>query len=278
MARIGPRAAVCPNMIDHDDIRAALHDLGVGARPLLVHSDLSRCLTLSGRTRDNKLATMLAGLEGTIGDGPLLVPAFTYSYCRGEDFDPARAKSTVGVFGDWVREQPGSRRTPDPIYSTVVRGELPADWERRLFSVADSDCFGPDSVFAYLRDVDAQILFFGVAATANTYVHHLEQVLGVGYRYFKDFSGSVVTADGATATTVSYFVRDLESDVVVTFEPLVDAMRDAGESASTKLERGPQLTLTSASAVERRVRHELQGNPDYLLVRGHPSALDAATR
>ena len=86
---------------------------------------------------------MLAGIEGAIGGGPLLVPTYTYSYTRGEDFEPARSKSTVGAFGDWVRSQPHSRRTPDPIYSTVVRGDLSPDWERRLFDVGDSDCFGP---------------------------------------------------------------------------------------------------------------------------------------
>ena len=265
-------------MIDHDDITAALRDLGVGARPLLVHSDLRCCLTLRGRTRDEKLATMLAGLEGAIGDGPLLVPTYTYSYHRGEDFEPARSPSTVG-FGEWVRAQPGSRRTPDPIYSTAVRGRLPGDWEQRLFAVGDSDCYGPDSVFAYLRAVDAQILFFGVAATANTFVHHLEQVLGVPYRYFKDFGGRVLIGDSAIATRARCFVRDLESDVVVHFAPLVHAMREAGESSSTTFERGPRLTLTSAAAVERCVRRGLAANADFLLRSGHPAEHDAvATR
>jgi len=261
--------------IDEAAIAAVLRRLDAKPGPMLVHSDLRRCLGLRGRSRDEKLETLLRGLENAVGDGPLLVPAYTYSYCRGEDFDPARSPSMVGAFGEWLRGQPGSRRTTDPIYSIVVRGTLPPAWEQRLFSTGDSDCFGPDSGFAYLREADAQILFFGVAATANTFVHHLEQILGVGYRYLKDFTGRVMTPTGATPTRASMFVRDLASDVEVYFVPLVEALLREGGAKAGQIEGGPALVLTSACAVERCVRREIAANPDFLLRRGHPRALAA---
>ena len=155
-----------------------------------------------------------------------------------------------------------------------MRGPLPPAWERRLFTVDDTDAFGPQSIFAYLREADARILFFGVAATANTFVHHLEQVLGVPYRYPKRFSGRTVMNGEATATHASLYVRDLESDVEVYFPPLVAALRREGTLSEEAMQRGPRLSLTSAAAVERCVRRELAGNPDFLLRRGHPAAVD----
>lgn len=256
-------------MIDAQDISAALRGLGLDGGPLLVHSDLSRCLGVRGRTRQDKLQTVVDGLEHAQNGGALLLPAFTYSYCRGEDYDPLRSPSMVGLMGEWARGLHGSRRTLDPIYSVVVRGSLPAAWERRLFAVADTDCFGPRSVFAYLREVNARILFLGVEPTANTFVHHLEQVLGVGYRYFKTFTGAIVTPAGRRPTRARFFVRDLEADVETHLAPLVDSLKRVGGAASTRLHRGPRLTMTSAGAVEDVVRDELAANRDFLLRRGH---------
>ena len=104
-------------MIEPADITAVLQRLGLGRGPVLVHTDLSRCLGLHGRTRDEKLDTLLRGIEDAIGDGPLLVPAYTYSYCRGEDFDPAArpARSVCSATGCGPGRKPAHPR-PDLLH------------------------------------------------------------------------------------------------------------------------------------------------------------------
>ncbi len=44
---------------------------------------------MAGRTREEKLDTIVAGLSGAVSEGALIVPTFTYSFCRGEKFDVA---------------------------------------------------------------------------------------------------------------------------------------------------------------------------------------------
>ena len=130
------------------------------------------------------------------------------------------------------RRQPGVERTPEPIFSTAVHGPVAPEWRDRLFGVGDKNCFGEESVFAYLHEVDAVLLFFGVGFQYCTYLYLVEQRRSVAYRYTKRFSGSVVDAGGArTAVVADYLVRDLEADVVNDFEPLAAELQSRGHLA-----------------------------------------------
>lgn len=253
-------------MIEARDLAATIERLGVRTHDTLwVHAGLQTALTMAGATPAEKLATALDGLERTVLDGTLMLPTFTYSYTRGEQYDVAASPSTVGVLGERFRRLPGVRRTCDPIFSTAIGGALPRAWSRRLFAIKDTDCFGEDSVFAYLREVDAKLLFIGVGFSYCTFVYHVEQRLGVGYRYFKDFTGTIRSGDRAARTTARYFVRDLESEVENDFEPLADALLESGAARMATLRGGPTLLLTSALAVEAEAVSRVHENPRFLL-------------
>lgn len=269
-------------MIAAGDITRALADLGVGPRDtLFVHSGLKGALRLAGSTREEKLATLADGLRGSVPDGLLILPAFTYSFtgdtrspggsqgAGGEPFHLATSPSTVGVLSEYFRTLPGVRRTADPLFSCGVLGELTEPWARRMYGVRDVDVFGEHSIFAMLAELDAKILFIGVDFEMCTYVFHVEQQLRVPYRYFKDFHGTVVASDVSTAVTARYYVRDLDSDVVNTFTPLARDLLAGGDAGRARLDRGPELFVTSASAVSAAVARGLASNPDYLLRRGH---------
>ncbi len=261
-------------MIAAGDITRALADLGVGPRDtLFVHSGLKGALRLAGSTREEKLATLAGGLRDSVPDGLLILPAFTYSFTgEGEPFDVATSPSTVGVLSEYFRTLPGVRRTADPLFSCGVLGELPEPWAQRMYGVGDVDVFGERSVFAMLAELDAKILFIGVDFEFCTYVFYVEQRLGVPYRYFKDFHGTVVDGGVSTAVTARYYVRDLDSDVVNTFTPLARDLLAAGDARRARLDRGPELFVTGARAVSAAVARGMAANPDYLLRRGHPDA------
>jgi aminoglycoside 3-N-acetyltransferase len=251
------------------DITTALAGLGVDrSDTLFVHSDVSRCLRVAGATREQKLEEIIRGLANSVSGGTLIMPAFTYSFCRGEVFDRGRSPSTVGVLGEHFRGQLGVRRTADPIFSTSVYGSVLADWERDLFSVSDKDCFGPRSIFAYLMEVDAQHVCLG--RTACTLIHHIEQCEGVPYRYFKDFRG--VVADGAELahTTARYFVRPLDSSFDADVEPLARMMNQSGQARATRLERGPTVCVARVSAIGEAAIRGLRADPSFLLKRSDP--------
>jgi aminoglycoside 3-N-acetyltransferase len=257
-------------MITAEQITEALEHLGVRTHDtLFVHSGLKRCLTVAGRSREEKLATIVRGLGDAVPDGRLILPTFTYSFCDGGAFDIERSSSTVGALTEHFRRLPGVRRTADPIFSAAVLGPLPPEWERRLYSVHDTDCFGEESVFAYLLESRAKLLFFGVGFEFCTFVFHVEQRLGVPYRYFKEFSGDVGTGSWALPVTARYYVRDLDGDVENDLEPLAHALLEEGLASTVSLlPRGPTLFLTDAPSVARIAAERVPANPDFLLRRG----------
>jgi aminoglycoside 3-N-acetyltransferase len=259
---------------DAGNVTSALRDLGV--RPddtLWVHSGLQTALRMAGATPAEKVSTLLDGLDRAVADGVLAVPTFTYSFTGGEDYDIARSPSTVGVLGERFRRRPGVRRTADPIFSAAFRGSLPGAWARRLFEIGDTDCFGERSVFAYLHEVDAKILFVGIGFAYCTFLFWVEQRLRVPYRYFKHFTGVVRDGDRVVATSARYYVRDLEADVESFFDPLADALVESGAARRATLSRGPSLLVASARAIEDEAVRRIRENPDFLLRRGHRSRL-----
>ena len=252
------------------DIADAAARLGVRSdTTLFVHAGLQDALRLAGRTREQKLATMVQGLRECVRDGVLVLPAFSYSFCEGEPFDPAATPSRVGLLSEHFRRLEGVRRTLDPIFSCAVLGALPAPWERELYAVGDKDCFGPRSVFAHLVEADATLLFVGVGFEACTLVHHAEQIAGVPYRYLKDFRGEVRAGAAAREVTARYFVRRLDGDVETYLEPLGAALLRSGRARAETLARGPRLYAVDARDVVQEALARIAVEPDFLLRRGH---------
>jgi aminoglycoside 3-N-acetyltransferase len=257
-------------MITGEDIASALSGLGVGpSDTLFVHSGLHSALRVEGESAHEKLSTIVGALESAVPDGALILPTFTYSFCEGEPFDLRESPSTVGALTEHFRSLPGTWRTADPIFSCAVRGALPASWEHRLRALGDKDCFGADSVFAYLLEAHAKLLFIGVGFEYCTFVHHVEQGLPVPYRHIKEFRG--VVRDGAERAEVraDYFVRNLDEDVETWFDPLAERLAANGHARAEKLPRGPGLLVVEAAAVAAEATAGIAANPDFLLRRGH---------
>jgi aminoglycoside 3-N-acetyltransferase len=266
--RVGSHEAT---LISADHISAAIRGLGVEPDDtMFVQADLRSSLFVEGRTREEKLATVVAGLRGAVPDGTLILPAFSYSFCRGELFDPETTGCDIGPLPEFFRTRPGVRRTLDPIFSASVLGPVPPEWHARLFEEPSTDALGDAGIFGFLRDVNAKLLLYGVHFNACSFAHHVEQLAGVPYRYWKEFPGTARTPAGERSFTVRYFVRDLETDTSSNFNPLGDALLEAGLARRTAIPRGPKLTVTDARSVVDVGLEKLADHPEYLLRRGHP--------
>lgn len=257
-------------MIGAAEIAAALRDLGVARDDaIFVHAGLHGALRVAGGSAQEKVDTVIDGLGRAVPHGILAMPTFTYSFTRGEDFDLDASPSTVGALSERFRRRPGVRRTADPLFSAAVRGTVPYGWEHGLFELGDKDCFGPDSVFALLREARAKVVFFGVGFGFCTFVHHVEQRLDVPYRYPKEFHGRVRGGGEERTVTATYFVRPLDEDVEPFLDPLADALLANGGARTTTLDDGPELMVVDTEAIEATVVECLAENPSFLLTRGH---------
>ncbi len=161
----------------------------------------------------------LVGAEGT-----LLFPVFSWAFCRGIPFDVKTTQGEVGAFSNWVlNNRKDFRRTAHPLYSFMVWGK-DADL---LLGMSNRTAWGADSPFAWLYTHHGKNLIINVSLGGSfTFLHFVEESIRVPHRYFKDFHGSYVDAEGRSQErTYTMFVRDLaiESKQVTPDDCLADA-------------------------------------------------------
>ncbi|MDY6952366.1 MAG: AAC(3) family N-acetyltransferase [Thermodesulfobacteriota bacterium] len=138
--------------------------------------------------------------------GTLIFPTYNWDFCRGVPFDVSRTPSQAGALGNTALKRADFRRTQHPIYSFAVSGHD----KDHLCGLNDMSAFGPGSPFAYMYEKSAKHLFLGIDyKDAFTLVHHVEEKVGVPYRYLKDFSGEYVTKEGSVSSRLyKMYVRE----------------------------------------------------------------------
>ncbi len=212
----------------------------------LVHTDVRTF----GRAKTDG-ATLLKSLAETLIDavgpaGTLVVPTFSYSFCKNEVFDVQHTPATVGVLNEYFRGWPRVKRTSHPIFSVAVWGEK----RLQLLAVGD-DCFGQDSIFALVHRLGGKIVFFGCGIEACTFIHYVEQSHGIPYRYFKTFSGTVVDETESRERRCTYFVRYLDASVVLDLGRLNEALMDDGAMKGASVGDG-RIFAVDADVLYRR--------------------------
>jgi aminoglycoside 3-N-acetyltransferase len=141
--------------------------------------------------------------------GTLVMPTFNYDFPKTKEYDPKRAPSQVGTLTEFFRKQKGVSRSMHPVFSVASRGPK----TRRLLKTA-LDGFGEHSFFANLRGEKGKIVFLGAPFQSCTFVHHIEQMKGVPYRFMKKFDGRVRTAHGKKKMEITFHVRPLDGSVI----------------------------------------------------------------
>ena len=145
----------------------------------------------------------LLGDEGTI-----LIP--TYSYTFGGStlskpvlYDPAKTPAKIGPFPEFFRQQSGVQRTLDPMMSVSGLGPACDD----LFKALPKTSYGKDSIFDRLIKTEAKCCSVGLGANWTPFIHHLDWLMKVPFRYDKIFFGQIKADGKIVDTTWNYFVR-----------------------------------------------------------------------
>jgi aminoglycoside 3-N-acetyltransferase len=180
---------------------------------------------------DMLIDTILARLGAA---GTLVMPTFTYSFTRSEPFDVDRSPSTVGAITEHFRKRPKVLRSSNPMFSVAAFGRF-----AHVFATSRAnECFGRDTAFAKLHQVNGKILCAGCSFDRTTFVHYVEERRAVDYRYFKKFKGSLIQADGKRRQiTCRYFVRDLERDTATDLSRLRTRLADTGKLSVSSVGR-----------------------------------------
>ena len=178
-----------------------------------VSSDLAKlilhCKKLGEQFDANEILEILKDLVGE--DGTLLVRAFNWDFCSGFAFDIRRSPSRAGALGNVALKRADFKRSRHSLYSWFVWGK----YQKEIVGLENVRSFGADSPFAFLKNHNGKQLMLGSDMyNSLTYVHFVEEQVGVRYRYQKNFTGEYVDENGLAQTRVySMNVRDLDMDV-----------------------------------------------------------------
>ena len=191
---------------------------------VMIHSDSTMAMALSGAATWNEaLQFQLDGIQRVLGPtGTLVVPTFTYAFCKGTPYDRERSPSEVGMFSNFVLAQANAIRSSHPIFSVAAIGPR-AD---ELCESVSRSAFGKGSIFERLHAIDASLMFMNVTLNSSTFVHYVEEQYGVSYRFLKEFTGEIISDGKTNIETVEFFVRHLDRDVEPYFGRLETQMKE----------------------------------------------------
>ena len=175
--------------ITKNDIKNALINVGIQKGDIImVHSDIKSFGRLGTSDRDFLLQTLVDSVKESIGsDGTIIMPTFTYSFFKNEPYDIKNSKSAVGVLTDYFRKQPDVSRTIHPTHSAAIWGRH----KNKLLNIGKGT-FDKDSIFGELHKMNCKFIFFGAPFRICTFIHYIENMCMVPYRYIKKFRGKII--------------------------------------------------------------------------------------
>jgi aminoglycoside 3-N-acetyltransferase len=241
-------------------VHSAVHLLGHPEGGLKLYFEaFDTALNLSGNSPSTKLQKPSVGT--------LAVPAFNFSFARGEPFDPQQTPSSgMGVFSEYVRQLPQARRTKHPLQSLAVIGR----WADDLADRDTPSAFDPGSAFDRMLELDFQLLLLGADIQAASLIHYCEQRANVPYRFWKEFSGLQKTTKGWENCTCRMFARDLNLDPQLNISVVQTELTTRGQWKSETLNYGQVSLFRMIDFVQ--VVDQLLLNDPLIFVKGHPSA------
>ena len=196
-------------------------------------------------------------------EGTLVVPTFTYSFCKGAPFDHARSPSTCGAFTEWARQQPDAHRSRDPLFSVAALGHRAEE----LTENTPVECFGPGSFWERFFTTAGMICNLNFDA-GSTFVHYVERVLDVPYRTNKEFAGEFLVEGRVLPGRAIFFCRDLtQPGTAAAFERFDSIARQRGHARRAQVGRGSVVGIR-ATAVHDLILDMLPVEPWFLTAAG----------
>ena len=117
----------------------------------------------------------------------LLLPAFTYSFCKNRFYNPEVTLPDTGVLSLHAMKDKRGIRTKSAINSYFAFGSKAV----ALGETSGDTVWGAGSIAAKLEEADAKILSLGLPISLSTgFMHRIEELAQVPYRFYKNFEGT----------------------------------------------------------------------------------------
>jgi aminoglycoside 3-N-acetyltransferase len=187
-------------------LQAILKNLGADECDVLyIHTGMQFGLPNLQLGRSGVLEAVAQVLYG-VGVSTLIMPSYTFSFCSGQEFNREKSASSMGALNEYVRTRHQWTRSCDPLMSNILYGQ-----ERGLLSRIGKNSVGRGSTFDLLSSLNAKVKFLFLGPRIHdcfTYMHYLEAIKQVPYRYEFTFSGTIIDGDRRYEDDYKLYIRD----------------------------------------------------------------------
>lgn len=203
-----------PDKYSYNDILDSIMNVGIKEGDIVyVQSALWKFRNISNEMDLSFLPDYFfdAILEIIGSKGTVVVPTSSQNIMNtNESFDIDLTPSHErGIFSEFVRLKPEARRSFHPFSSYAAIGARASD----IVENTTRQAYGPNSPEDRLINMDARILILGLDYNIITTTHHIEHVVGVPYRYNKEFMHPVLRDGRVNIEPFYQYVYYLNSDV-----------------------------------------------------------------
>jgi aminoglycoside 3-N-acetyltransferase len=198
------------------DIKNAYEKIGMSkGMTVLIKTDLRFLGPYESNSQNDLLAAHFNVLVDLVdlSVGTIVVSTASFSLCNTDNvFDILNTPSEMGSLTEYVRTRPGSVRSFHPFASYAAIGKN----ANYICENTGRINTGPNSPQARLLELDAQYLCVGVSPSrSSSVIHHIEQLMGVPYRYTKEFIHPVLRNGAIVYEPFYLFLKYFECNVVI---------------------------------------------------------------
>jgi len=187
--------------VSKDEIIKKLDKLNLGEHDIFLHSSMMNIGKISGGT---KFLSNLILEKVDTNKNTLLISAlpfrgqFKYYLEKNPVFDVRTAPVEMGAVNEYLSLHPEAMRSLHPTHSVIAIGEKSKDYT--IGHHLDDTPFSIHSPYYKLIEYNAKILMFGAGLDTLTFVHVIEDILGVYFPvnpYLKKiYSTTVINTNG----------------------------------------------------------------------------------
>ena len=158
---------------------------------IYVSSDLSKLGKYEKKTKTSLLSDHLKALKAIVGKkGNIFVPAACLNLCNtNKIFDLKKTPSyQMGILSEFIRKQKNSYRSLHPFWSVSGIGPNAKKFLQNLSPHSHAG----GSIWEKFAEKNVRAINIGIKPThACPIIHYIETIVGVPYRYNKEFSQKI---------------------------------------------------------------------------------------
>jgi aminoglycoside 3-N-acetyltransferase len=156
---------------------------------IIIHTNIAGLSQFYKKDKEGICKIFISFLKKYIGKkGAIIIPTYNYQFTKNKHFDIQRSSSEVGFFSNYLLKRNWKKRTFDPVFSHIIFDKK----DNFNYKKINTEAFGKNSIFSYLIKKNYKIICFCCSSNNITFLHYLEYLFEVPYRYIKKFKGTVV--------------------------------------------------------------------------------------